>query len=107
MDNNFEMGRRLKSERERLNLLQTDIVDKLGVSVPALSTYENGKRQPKLDLLASMAGLGYDVHFVITGERVGALQSDLSTDEVAWLELYRQLRSDDRERLIKMAKSLL
>lgn len=108
MDNNFTaMGTRLKLERERLGLKQTDLINLVDVSIPALSTYENGKRFPNLELLAALHAIGYDIHYVITGEYANTGIADFSKEETEWLEIYRQLDNDDRERLIKMAKSLL
>ena len=106
MNNDYlkTISERLKAERLRLNLKQTDILKHVDVAISTFSSYENGKRSPDIGFLLNLGELGYDVGYVVLGERE---LSDLSTDELAWLDVFRGLKSDDRERLMKMAKSLL
>lgn len=106
MNNDYlkTISERLKAERLRLNLKQTDILKHVDVAISTFSSYENGKRSPDIGFLLNLRELGYDVGYVVLGERE---LSDLSTDELAWLDVFRGLKSDDRERLMKMAKSLL
>lgn len=101
------ISERLRSERLRLDLKQTDILREIDVAISTFSNYETGKRSPDLDFLLKLGELGYDVGYVVTGERVEGGSVVLPPDEVEWLDIYRQLGADDRERLIKMSKSLL
>lgn len=99
------MGSRLSTERLRLNFTQKHVYTALGIGVATLSRYENGHRP--LDMLQAheFAGIGYDMHYVLTGERIGESASDLTEDEMSWLELYRQ--ADDPKLLMKMAKAFI
>lgn len=101
------ISERLRSERLRLGLKQTDIIKAIDVAIATFSNYETGKRSPDLDFLLKLGDLGYDVGYIVTGERVENGSVTLPQDESEWLEIYRGLGADDRERLIKMAKSLL
>lgn len=107
MFNNDIISERLRSERLRLRLKQTDVLKAIDVAIATLSNYETGKRSPDLDFLLKLGELGYDVGYVVTGQRVEGGSVVLPADESEWLEIYRGLGVDDRERLIKMAKSLL
>lgn len=97
------IGERMTTERQRLNFTQKQVYTSLGLGAASLSRYEQGKRT--LDLLQAheFAALGYDMHYVLTGERIGESESDLSEDEIAWLELYRQ--ANDPKMLMKMAQA--
>lgn len=101
------ISERLRGERLRLDLKQTDILKQLDVAISTFSSYETGKRSPDIEFLLRLGELGYDVGYVVTGERVEGGSVVLPPDESEWLEIYRELGADDRERLIKMAKSLL
>lgn len=104
LNNLLAIGQRLKSERERLGLKQTDVVERAGISVAALSTYENGKRALDFDRALALVDMGFDMGYVLTGQR--SASEPLTEDEQGWLDLYRQLADDDRQRLLKMARSL-
>ena len=99
------MGERLTAERLRLNFTQKHVYTALGIGVATLSRYENGHRP--LDMLQAheFAALGYDMHYVLTGQRIGDSASDLTESERAWLELYRQ--ADDPNVLMRMAKAFV
>ncbi|AYF49003.1 XRE family transcriptional regulator [Pseudomonas fluorescens] len=65
----MSIGARLKAERLRLGLSQSEIGKIGGVEVNAQGRYENGIRHPRADYLAEVAKAGVDVLFVITGQR--------------------------------------
>ncbi|GKV54277.1 transcriptional regulator [Sporosarcina sp. NCCP-2222] len=54
------LGKRMKSLRERRNLKQNVVSEKLGVSPYQLSRYESGKTKPDPEMIASIAKY-YDV----------------------------------------------
>ena len=100
-----KIGERLADERKRLNFTQKQVYEALGLGAASLSRYEQGKRTLDLIQAHDFAALGYDIHFVLTGNRLGASVSDLSEEEQAWLELYRQ--ADDQRMLVKMAQAYI
>ena len=107
MLNNEIISERLRSERLRLGLKQTDVLKAIDVAIATLSNYETGKRSPDVEFLLNLAELGYDAGYILTGKRLDEASSDLTESEQIWLEIYRKLPKDDSERLMKMAKSLL
>jgi len=66
MDN---LGERIRLERERLGLSQTEVGEVGGVKKNAQHNYETGKRQPDAAYLAAISKIGVDVLYVLTGVR--------------------------------------
>lgn len=65
-----EIGRRLRSERERLKLLQHELAHRAGVTVMSQRNYEAGRRYPDAGYLAHVAvRTDVDVLYVLTGTR--------------------------------------
>jgi len=62
-------GERLKEERERLTLNQTNFAALLGIHRNSQANYENKDRQPDAEYLAKAASAGIDVMYVLTGMR--------------------------------------
>lgn len=63
-----DMGDRLKSERKRLGMSQTEMASIAGGSLRAQQTYEAGKRTPTAEYLAALVGAGVNVTFILTGK---------------------------------------
>ncbi|KAA0011173.1 helix-turn-helix domain-containing protein [Billgrantia pellis] len=66
------IGSRLREERDRLGLTQTEIGDAAGVTKNTQRLYEMDQRSPKADYLAALDAAGVDVGYVLTGRRGGA-----------------------------------
>lgn len=62
-----EIGRRLRSERERLGLTQTEFGDLGGSSLPSQMRYEKGARRPDAEYLQRIGAAGADVLYIVTG----------------------------------------
>ena len=77
----------LTEERNRLNLKAKDVAEFVGVAIPTQSNYEQGKRSPDAVYLAKLTDLGFDINYVLTGER-DSLR--LTTQEKMLIELFRQ-----------------
>jgi len=75
------ISERLKDERKRLGLTQTDLATVGGVQISAQSNYEKGSRKPDSDYLQAVAAHGVDVLYVLTGTRqsMSELPVDLAT----------------------------
>jgi transcriptional regulator with XRE-family HTH domain len=59
---------RLKEERKRLGLSQEQAAKALSVSTRTIYTYENAKAAPPISVLLTLAQLGADIMYIITGE---------------------------------------
>jgi transcriptional regulator with XRE-family HTH domain len=71
-----EIGDRLRTERERLGLSQTEFAAMGGVNRNAQGNYELGKRQPDALYLSLVAAHGVDVQFVVTGIAAAPIKGD-------------------------------
>lgn len=58
---------RLRAERTRLGLSQTDFSALGGVGREAQVNYEKGARSPDVNYLTALIPHGVDVHFLLTG----------------------------------------
>ena len=98
-----QIGKRLREERKRLGLNQTDFA-KLGhVHMQSQTRYEAGKGWPATDYLALLDARGVDVGYVLTGQRSsGALDSRASE----LLSLYLGLPFEHQEGLLIFARSM-
>ena len=63
------IGARLRSERDRLGLTQTEFAALAEQSKKSQSRYEAGERSPDGTYLAAIAAAGVDITFVLTGVR--------------------------------------
>ncbi|WP_282395759.1 helix-turn-helix transcriptional regulator [Pseudomonas sp. PS01298] len=64
-----EITQRLREERLRLGLTQSELAAFGGVKVNAQNVYERGIRVPNAIYLANIAKAGVDVLYVLTGGR--------------------------------------
>jgi len=69
MNQSVSMHLRLREERERLGLSQTEFGKIGGVTKKTQMLYESGERSPDMVYLAAVAEAGVDILYVVTGER--------------------------------------
>lgn len=100
------IGERLKEERERLGLNQTEFAAKAGASKNSQYNYEKGERSPDAVYLAAADEMGVDLLYVVTGRRTPEAASSFNGDEVDLVEHYRQLPEGDRHHTHKMVNAL-
>ncbi|WP_084174666.1 XRE family transcriptional regulator [Afifella pfennigii] len=62
-----DLSGRLAAERKRLALSQREMAAAVGVSKTSWENYEAGKSSPGARVLASLAELGADLHWLLTG----------------------------------------
>lgn len=89
MEQSVSIGDRLRSERQRLDLNQTELGERGSVTKKTQMLYEAGGRFPDAAYLAAVAAVGVDVRYVITGQREGPTPEALSADERYLLERFR------------------
>lgn len=83
------IGKRLKEERERLGLSQTDFSALAGAAKRTQIDWEKEVSSPTAGQLATFARAGADVRYIITGERDGPEPEVLTSDERLMLDRYR------------------
>ena len=86
---------RLKEERKRLLLSQTDFGDSCGVTKQAQIRYEKGIRQPDSEYLENAYKTGVDVSYLITGIRTQPVE--LPSDEAFLLDSFRSLNNEQKK----------
>lgn len=100
------MGDRLKEERLRLGVSQTVLAEKCGVTKNTQLGYEKGERSPDGAYFAVAVGLGIDLLYVVTGERMPEAAEAFTAEEANLLRLYRGLSVDDRNATARMITGL-
>lgn len=80
------IGGRLKEERNRLRLSQTEFAAIAGTTKKSQIEYEKDSTYPNAAYLSSVAASGADVQYIITGVRSDMA---LTPDERQLLELFR------------------
>jgi transcriptional regulator with XRE-family HTH domain len=93
------LGNRLRAERKAKGLTQTQLAELCGIRPNAQGHYEAGTRSPRADYLQRLSSLGFDVFFIISGERMPLDESQLSDSEHAVIQGLRSLEHDDRQTL--------
>lgn len=100
------IGERLKEERERIGLNQTDFAAKAGASKNSQYNYEKGERNPDSAYLAAVAAVGVDVLYVLTGTRTPRPVEGLSVAEEKVLDNYRSLPEEDQASVRRLTNAL-
>ncbi len=100
------IGDRLKEERERLGVNQTEFAALAGVSKNSQFNYEKGERSPDAAYLATVAAAGVDVLYILTGQRSAPNETALTTEESAVLNDYRSMPGSDRAAVRRMTSAL-
>ena len=100
------IGERLKEERQRLGLNQSDFAALAGVTKNSQLNYEKGERSPDTAYLAAVAESGVDVQYVVTGKRTPDPSDSLSAAEADLLERYRELPEADRTHTSRVVRAL-
>lgn len=81
---------RLREERKRLGLNQTQMAGLAAVQKQAQVHYEAGDRSPNAAYLTAIAAAGADILYILTGQRDGPAPVALTEDERALLADYRE-----------------
>lgn len=89
------IGGRLKEERLKLGLNQTEFSERLGITKNTQYSYERDLRSPDVGyLLRAREIFGVDIIFVMTGQRSA---TDIEDSEREILDYYRRLDDSDRQ----------
>lgn len=112
------LGRRLRQERERLGLTQTDLAEIAGVRRITVYQYEKGDRRASLDFLLSVEHVGVSFEYILRGERPKSVEITRYIDAQVASELFdlvdryavdkkgRALHRDSRQTLFDSLVSL-
>ncbi|MCC5612728.1 helix-turn-helix transcriptional regulator [Nostoc sp. CHAB 5834] len=99
-----ELGGRLREERQKTGLSQTDFAALVGSSLQSQMRYETGQALPKLDYLFALLDHEIDAGYVVTGRRSDGVIHPL---EQSFLNDFRRLSDADKEDIIIITAALL
>jgi transcriptional regulator with XRE-family HTH domain len=100
------VGDRLREERERLGLNQTDFGTLLGVSRGTQKNYELGANSLDLRYVASLVEHMVDAGYVLSGHRSPPPGEGLNPVEADLVEQFRRLPSDDQKTVRRIIRSM-
>lgn len=96
--------KRIKERREQIDLTQRELAEAVGVAVPTISMYENGKREPDGQTMTRLAAiLGCSVDYLLG---VDEKPVDMTDFTFAMHGAERDLTDHDKEMLLQMAWKL-
>jgi transcriptional regulator with XRE-family HTH domain len=96
------IGDRLREERDRLGLTQTDFAELVGASKNTQSNYEKEVRKPDSDYLLRLSDAGADTIYVLTGQRAS---SQMTGPESELIRLFRLSGESTKAALIALLKT--
>ncbi|WP_122665343.1 helix-turn-helix domain-containing protein [Pseudomonas viridiflava] len=100
------VGDRLREERERLGMNQTEFGTLLGVSRGTQKNYELGANSLDLRYVSALTECKVDAGYVLTGLRSRPPAEGLDQAEVELIEQFRQLPADDQKTVRRIVKSM-
>ena len=101
----MSIGSRLKEERERLGMNQTEFGAIGGAGRRTQFNYEIDERTPFADYLERLYKAGVDVGYVITGVRGGEVLPTYTRDEVDLINKWRKASDDARAVALRILRS--
>lgn len=89
----MSIGTRIKELREYKGLTRNDLAESLGVTIGAISNYENGVSSPKEPILFKIIEkLGCDANYLFQDEiKMPSDRNDVSIPEYEYITKYREL----------------
>lgn len=100
------IGGRLKDERARLRMSQTDLASAAGVSKNTQINYEKDERMPDAGYLLAVASVGVDLNFVLFGKARTLNSDDLNELELEVVRNIRKMCEENRASLRRIAYAL-
>lgn len=106
MDQTVSMGDRLREERQRLGLNQTEFGAIGGVTKKTQMLYESGDRHPDAAYLAAVTQAGVDVLFVLMGKRSFTPAPGITPEHRTLISDYDACSPKDQEALRRTAAAM-
>ncbi|VWD64096.1 putative transcriptional regulator [Burkholderia lata] len=97
---------RLKLERKRLGMNQTEFAAAGGVLQHAQVNYEKGARCPDASYLAGIAEVGVDIQYVLTGRPSDSATLALTNDEERLLAGFRELKTREKRGVLALVGAI-
>lgn len=99
--NYIDLGRRIREERQKLNLTQEKPSESINVSTTYIGQIERGERCPTLDTLIKISNsLGVSIDYLLHD----SVTSSSTTLMNLWIQLTQDLSDNEREMIIELIK---
>lgn len=107
MHDSEEIGSRLREERKKKRLTQDQVADGLGISKRTQANYEAGTSDaPAWYLSRVMRDPGFDVPYILSGQRTFATEASLNEIENSIIEKYRSIPEDDQKTIRRLLDAM-
>ena len=94
MTNKFDVGSRLREQREALGVTQEELAERLGKTRNTVGAWERGDQYPSGEFYAMAPGWGFDVLYILTGAH-GAV-AKMTAEESTLVDNYRSATDGGR-----------
>lgn len=105
------IGQRIKTRRKELNITQTQIQEKTGISSGNLSGIENGRYLPSTVALIGLSEmLDCSIDWILTGKSSLSTSAflfdnkDLSDTDLKLIDYFHNISLDDQEEILMLAE---
>lgn len=101
------IGAIFKENREKIDLSQDEIANKLGVTKSFISKIENGVKKPTMDFL-NRAAVIFKIDLLDFFEGKMNLEQDLTTEDLEWVILGEEMKKQgvDAEQLREWVRAI-
>jgi transcriptional regulator with XRE-family HTH domain len=102
-----QIGGRLREQRSQFGLTQDQLAETLGVSKRTQGNYETGTSDPTASYLSKAASqLGFDVPYILSGQRTTSTESSLSEVEDSIVQMFRRIPDFDQKAILRILKGM-
>jgi transcriptional regulator with XRE-family HTH domain len=102
-----EIGSRLQEERKRCALTQAEIADAIGVAKRTQANYEAGTSDATASYLSNVSTrFGFDVPYILTGERTTLAENALDAVEDCLIKQFRSISEDDQKAIRRFLQAM-
>jgi transcriptional regulator with XRE-family HTH domain len=104
----MSIGLNIKMLREQKHMTQLDVAKHVVCSVPAVSTWEQGHKIPRMRTIEALAKLfGVSKSVLIDGDEETITRLSLSNDELHLVDSFRSLTDYNRSLVLGMVDAAL
>jgi len=104
LEENMDVGDRIKKRRKELHITQTQITETIGISSGNLSGIESGKNLPSATALLGLSEiLHVSIDWILKGDSQ-ILEIPFTEQENHLINIFRQLSDSEKEELVLIAE---
>jgi transcriptional regulator with XRE-family HTH domain len=101
------LGKQIETLRRKKGWSQAELARRLNISASAVGMYEQGRREPSLDILIALSEeLGVTIDFLVTGKHCANLYAEIEAHNNA-VDAFNVLKNLSREEMIVLLATKL